>query len=66
MARRLIISFKNTPEDNKLYEEIQKHSDKSAYVKDVLKGIIEKKIEQSTNILEEKSLNKSEFMDILG
>lgn len=36
--RRLIINFKNTPEDIALYESIKNHSSISGYIKDILKG----------------------------
>lgn len=38
--RRLIINFKNTPEDIALYEKIKDHSSISGYVKDILKGLV--------------------------
>lgn len=34
---RLIINFKNTDEDIKLYNEIKKHSSISGFVKDAVK-----------------------------
>ncbi|GAA0825170.1 hypothetical protein [Clostridium tertium] len=37
--KRIVINFKNTPEDIKLYEELKKHSSLSGYVKDVLRGL---------------------------
>lgn len=37
---RIVINFKNTPEDIELYKELKKHSSISGYVKDILKGII--------------------------
>lgn len=37
---RIIINFKNTPEEIELYKELKKHSSISGYVKDILKGII--------------------------
>lgn len=36
---KLTISFKNTKEDIELYEEICRHSDKSAYIKDKLRSL---------------------------
>lgn len=35
---RVVVSFKNTEEELALYEEIMKASDRSAYVKDILKA----------------------------
>lgn len=46
---RITVSFKNTPEDLELYNEIMKHSDRSAYVKDRLRGIIVRKEECGKN-----------------
>lgn len=37
---RIIINFKNTPEEIKLYNELKKHSSISGYIKDILKGVI--------------------------
>lgn len=37
--RRIIINFKNTPEDIALYEKIKNHSSISGYIKDILKGL---------------------------
>lgn len=38
---RVVVSFKSTEEDQKLYDEICKNSDKSAYVKDRLRSYLE-------------------------
>lgn len=38
---RIIINFKNTPEEIKLYNELKKHSSISGYIKDILKGIVD-------------------------
>lgn len=43
--KRIVINFKNTPEDINLYEELKKHSSMSGYVKDVLRGLVENKLE---------------------
>lgn len=53
--KRIVINFKNTPEDIKLYEELKKHSSISGYVKDVLRGLTENKSaeEQKTAINED-------------
>ncbi|WP_300855401.1 hypothetical protein [uncultured Clostridium sp.] len=37
---RIIINFKNTPEEIELYKNLKKHSSVSGYIKDILKGII--------------------------
>lgn len=37
---RIIINFKNTPEEIQLYNELKKHSSISGYIKDILKGVI--------------------------
>ena len=37
---RIVINFKNTPEDIELYRKLKKHSSISGYIKDVLRGII--------------------------
>lgn len=38
--KRIVINFKNTAEDEALYNELQKYSCKSAYIKDVLRGVL--------------------------
>lgn len=38
--KRIVINFKNTKEDIELYNELSKYSCKSAYIKDVLRGLI--------------------------
>lgn len=35
---KITLSFKHNKEDLELYNEIMRHSDKSAYIKDILKG----------------------------
>jgi hypothetical protein len=35
---RITVSFKHNKEDLELYNEIMKHSDRSGFVKDVMKG----------------------------
>lgn len=37
---RITVSFKHNKEDLELYNEIMKHSDKSGFIKDILKGKI--------------------------
>lgn len=39
--KRIVINFKNTEEDIKLYEELKRHSSISGYIKDILKGVID-------------------------
>ncbi|SCJ51383.1 Uncharacterised protein [uncultured Clostridium sp.] len=46
---RIVINFKNTPEDIKLYEELKRHSSISGYIKDILKGITTKEEKKETN-----------------
>ena len=46
---RIVINFKNTPEDIELYKELKKHSSISGYVKDILKGIITKENKKENN-----------------
>lgn len=41
--KRIVINFKNTEEDIRLYEELKKHSSMSGYIKDVLRGLVENK-----------------------
>ena len=47
--KRIVINFKNTPEDIKLYEELKRHSSISGYIKDILKGIIAKEDKKESN-----------------
>ena len=37
---RITVSFKHNKEDLELYNEIMKHSDRSGFIKDILKGNI--------------------------
>lgn len=48
--KRIVINFKNTPEDINLYEELKKHSSMSGYVKDVLRGLVENKLEEKEEV----------------
>lgn len=41
--KRIVINFKNTEEDLKLYEELKKHSSISGYIKDLLRGLVDNK-----------------------
>lgn len=40
---KITVSFKHNQEDLELYNEIMRHSDRSAYIKDILKGHAPKK-----------------------
>lgn len=44
---KITVSFKHSKEDLELYNEIMKHSDRSGYVKDVMKGHTAKDTEKS-------------------
>lgn len=35
---KITVSFKHSKEDLELYNEIMRHSDRSGYVKDIMKG----------------------------
>lgn len=48
--KRIVINFKNTPEDINLYEELKKHSSMSGYIKDVLRGLVENKLEGKVEV----------------
>lgn len=43
MAKRIPLSFKETPEETKLYEEVRKHSCQAAFIKEAIKFFIEHK-----------------------
>ena len=51
--KRIVINFKNTPEDIKLYNELKKHSSMSGYIKDVLRGLVENKSEDEKRVTNE-------------
>lgn len=57
---KLVISFKNNEEELELYNEIIKHSDKSAYVKDVLRGLRTLNKDVPTNKKEETKDDEEE------
>lgn len=65
MARKVIVSFKNNTEDDKLFNEIIGHSDKSAYIKDKLRGILMHEKSGGINTPTKENVNRSEIMDIL-
>lgn len=46
---RIIINFKNTPEEIQLYNELKKHSSISGYIKDILKGVISNNTDNKKN-----------------
>ncbi|EOR27398.1 hypothetical protein A500_04626 [Clostridium sartagoforme AAU1] len=41
---RIVVNFKNTPEDIELYNKLKKRSSISGYIKDVLKGLEENEV----------------------
>ena len=55
---RIVINFKNTEEDIKLYEELKRHSSISRYIKDILKGVID------TTTIDKKESNSNDNDDI--
>lgn len=57
--KRIVINFKNTEEDIKLYEELKKHSSLSGYIKDALRGLVDNK----SNI-EDKKEDKDNGEDV--
>jgi hypothetical protein len=62
LAKKILVSFKETPEDLKLYKEIQSHSDKSAFIKDHLRGIQEKNIQKVQN----NQIQSNELSEIMN
>lgn len=52
--KRIVINFKNTEEDIKLYEELKKHSSMSGYIKDVLRGLVENKASEEKKAVNEE------------
>lgn len=40
MAKKILVSFKENPEEQALYEYITSKSDKSAFIKEILKEVI--------------------------
>ena len=56
--KRIVINFKNTEEDIKLYEELKRHSSISGYIKDILKGVID------TTTIDKKESNSNDNDDI--
>ncbi|MEN6568291.1 MAG: hypothetical protein ABFC57_18555 [Veillonellales bacterium] len=45
------LSFKDTPEDKKLLDWINQHSNKSGFIKDILRKEMEKDLKQKIGIL---------------
>ena len=46
---RITVSFKHNKEDLELYNEIMKHSDRSGFIKDILKGRI---VDRETKVVD--------------
>lgn len=61
--KRIVINFKNTEEDTKLYEELKRHSSMSGYIKDVLRGLVENKANVEK---QDKEINEEDIEDILN
>lgn len=63
--KRIVINFKNTEEDIKLYEELKKHSSMSGYIKDVLRGLVENKAaEEKKEISDDISKSIEDIMNL--
>lgn len=43
---RIVINFKNTPEDIELYNKLKRHSCMSAYIKDYLRGLFDDEVKE--------------------
>ena len=57
---KITLSFKHNREDLELYNEIMRHSDKSAYIKDILKGnktVVKEKKEEDSLVSQMKEFN---------
>lgn len=63
--KRIVINFKNTEEDIKLYEELKKHSSLSGYIKDVLKGLVNNKSNVEDKKQDTEDINE-DIEDILN
>lgn len=61
--RRIIINFKNTPEEIALYEKIKNHSSISGYVKDILRGLTNEKSTSFMQPVHAKTSINSEIDD---
>lgn len=61
---RIVVSFKNTEEDLNLYDEIMKASDRSAYVKDILKAY--KRMTEPKQVTETESVPVKRFVRVRG
>lgn len=61
--KRIVINFKNTEEDIRLYEELKKHSSMSGYIKDVLRGLVENKANTEK---QNEDINEEDIDDILN
>lgn len=60
---RIVINFKNTPEDIELYRKLKKHSSISGYIKDVLRGII---VNSNNNQFKDDDDISEDIEDIIG
>ena len=50
---RITVSFKHNKEDLELYNEIMKHSDRSGFIKDILKGrIVDREVKNVDKIVD--------------
>lgn len=61
--KRIVINFKNTEEDIRLYEELKKHSSMSGYIKDVLRGLVENKANTEK---QDEDISEEDIDDILN
>jgi len=65
--KRIVINFKNTPEDIELYNELKKHSSMSGYIKDVLRGLADNKaVEEKKEFKKVKDDICEDIEDILN
>jgi len=65
--KRIVINFKNTPEDIELYNELKKHSSMSGYIKDVLRGLADNKaVEEKKEFKKVKDYICEDIEDILN
>lgn len=62
---RIIINFKNTPEEIELYENLKKHSSISGYIKDILKGVIKANNDINNNRIETNDDIYDDINDII-
>ena len=62
---RIIINFKNTPEEIELYENLKKHSSISGYIKDIIKGVIKANNDINNNRIETNDDIYDDINDII-